>query len=112
MNTITRCTKNRQQASLQLPRVVYFLWVIGQPGKPWSAIENREIVLTTIDLFGVDRCMFASNFPVDSLCGSFAEIIGGFAQIIADFSFQERDALFARNAMRIYNIADENMNHP
>lgn len=106
MNTITRCTKNRQQASLQLPRVVYFLWVIGQPGKPWSAIENREIVLTTIDLFGVNRCMFASNFPVDSLCGSFAEIIGGFAQIIADFSFQERDALFARNAMRIYNIAD------
>jgi predicted TIM-barrel fold metal-dependent hydrolase len=77
---------------------------IGQLGKPWTADANREIVLTTIDLFGVDRSMFASNFPVDSLCGNFAEIFGGFAEIVADFSADEREALFARNAMRIYDI--------
>lgn len=41
---------------------------IGVPGEAWTAEANRGIVLSTIDLFGVDRCMFASNFPVDSLC--------------------------------------------
>ena len=31
------------------------------------------------------RCMFASNFPVDSLCATFATIFGGFRDIVADF---------------------------
>ena len=30
--------------------------------------------------------MFASNFPVDSLCASFAEIFAGFDEIVRDFS--------------------------
>ena len=31
--------------------------------------NKREVVLTTIELFGTARAMFASNFPVDSLHG-------------------------------------------
>lgn len=88
------------------PNVAVKISGIGQPGKPWAVTANREIVLTTIDLFGVDRCMFASNFPVDSLCGSFHDIFGGFARIVADFSAPEREAIFSENAMRIYDIAD------
>ena len=40
--------------------------------------------MTTIALFGVDRCMFASNFPVDSLCASFDDIFNGFAAITSE----------------------------
>jgi len=77
---------------------------IGQPGLPWTVSANRGIVLTTIELFGVERCMFASNFPVDRLCADFATIFGGFAEIVADFTAAEQDALFADNACRIYAI--------
>jgi predicted TIM-barrel fold metal-dependent hydrolase len=77
---------------------------LGQPGIPWTAQTNREIVLTTIELFGVERCMFASNFPVDSVCASFTDIFNGFEQIVADFGEAEQDALFAGNARRIYAI--------
>ncbi len=80
---------------------------LGQPGRAWTAEANRGIVLTTIELFGVERCMFASNFPVDSLCGSFADIFGGFEAIVADFPEAEKDALFRANARRIYAIGDE-----
>ena len=79
---------------------------IGVPGKSWTAEANREIVLTTIDLFGTGRCMFASNFPVDSLCGDFQTIFSGFENLVADFSPVEQDALFAGNARRIYAIGD------
>jgi predicted TIM-barrel fold metal-dependent hydrolase len=48
--------------------------------------------------------MFASNFPVDSLCGSFDDIFSGFEAITADFTEAERDALFRSNALRIYRI--------
>ena len=54
---------------------------LGQPGERWTAAANRDIVRTVIDLFGVERCMFASNFPVDSLCATFGEI---FARIRRD----------------------------
>jgi len=61
-------------------------------------------VRTTIDLFGMSRCMFASNFPVDSLCASFHTIFAGFREIVRDFSADEQRALFHDNAIRIYGM--------
>jgi len=78
---------------------------LGIPGVGWTAEINREIVLTTVELFGVERCMFASNFPVDGLCARFDEIYGGFDAIVHDFTADERHALFAGNARRLYDIA-------
>jgi predicted TIM-barrel fold metal-dependent hydrolase len=75
---------------------------LGQRGQAWTAAANRDIVLTVIDLFGVSRCMFASNFPVDSLCATFNEIFAGFDEIVRDFAPHERRALFHDNAVRIY----------
>jgi predicted TIM-barrel fold metal-dependent hydrolase len=88
----------------QAPNVAVKISGIGLPGQPWRAETNREIVLTTIDLFGTNRAMFASNFPVDSLCGDFPTIFSGFETIVADFSPDEQDALFENNARRIYRI--------
>jgi predicted TIM-barrel fold metal-dependent hydrolase len=72
------------------------------PGKSWTADANRNIVLTVIDLFGVSRAMFASNFPVDGLCATFGQIFGGFREIVADFSAADQRLLFRDNAIRIY----------
>ena len=78
---------------------------LGQPGSAWTVAANGGIVRTTIDLFGVERCMFASNFPVDGLCAPFATIYQGFRRIVADLSPAERRALFHDNAIRIYAMA-------
>jgi len=84
------------------PNVCVKISGIGVPGQAWTAEANRAVVLTLIELFGVPRCMFASNFPVDGLCGSFDEIFGGFEAIVADLSPDEQDALFRRNAIGHY----------
>jgi predicted TIM-barrel fold metal-dependent hydrolase len=77
---------------------------LGQPASRWTAAANREFVLRTIDLFGVERCMFSSNFPVDGLCAGFAEVIGGYRDIVADFSEGDRRRLFHDNAVAHYAI--------
>jgi predicted TIM-barrel fold metal-dependent hydrolase len=77
---------------------------LGQRGLPWTVEANRPIVLDTIDIFGIERCMFASNFPVDSLVASFSTIFEGFNAMTADLTASERDALFCANAARIYRI--------
>jgi predicted TIM-barrel fold metal-dependent hydrolase len=64
----------------------------------------RPLVLETIDIFGTDRCMFASNFPVDKLYSSYADIFNAFSQITATFSESEREDLFSRNASRFYRL--------
>jgi predicted TIM-barrel fold metal-dependent hydrolase len=79
---------------------------LGQPGSPWTIGANGPIVRDAVAIFGVERCMFASNFPVDSLCADFATIFSGFKEIVADFSRSERLQLFHDNAVRIYRLQD------
>ncbi len=77
---------------------------IGIPGVPWTVENNRHIVETTAEIFGMDRIMFASNFPVDSLVGTYQEIYGGFLDITSGWSPTEQRAAFIDNAARIYRL--------
>ena len=79
---------------------------LGQPGQPWTLEANGPIVRDTIEIFGVDRCMFASNFPVDGLCADLDTIFAGFKTIVADLGRTERRKLFHDNAVRIYRLPD------
>ena len=66
--------------------------------------RKREVVLTAIELFGAERAMFASNFPVDSLRHTFTQIFSEFETITRACSEAERRALFHDNAVRIYRM--------
>lgn len=77
---------------------------LGVPGSAWTAASNREVVLAAIDLFGIGRAMFASNFPVDGLCASFDAIATGMLDILRPFAAGELKAFFHDNAVRIYDM--------
>jgi len=70
----------------------------------WDEAMIRPYVLETIDIFGIDRVMFASNFPTDKLFSSMDTIWQAFLSITADFSQDERNKLFAENAIRHYRL--------
>jgi L-fuconolactonase len=55
-----------------------------------------------LDLFGPGRCLFASNFPVDSNFGTFDDLYGVYDRLTRHLSDSDRAALFADNAERIY----------
>jgi L-fuconolactonase len=57
-----------------------------------------------IDRFGVDRCMFESNFPVDRQSCSYTVLWNAFQRIAADASPAERAALFHDTAVRVYRL--------
>jgi predicted TIM-barrel fold metal-dependent hydrolase len=63
-----------------------------------------EFVLGALELFGVERAMFASNYPVDSLRASFSTIFSGFEEITRGMPEAQRRALFHDNAVRIYRM--------
>ncbi len=88
----------------EAPNVAVKISGIGDPDVEWAVAANRPVVLDTIEIFGVERCMFASNFPVDSLVAGYTRIFDGFLAITEDFSQAEREMLFHDNAVRYYRI--------
>lgn len=57
-----------------------------------------------IDHFGVERCMFESNFPVDKLSFSYTVLWNAFKRIVADYTTEEKMALFHDTAARVYGL--------
>lgn len=88
------------------PNVAIKISGLGLKGRQWSIEENRNIILDIVDVFGVDRCMFASNFPVDGLVGSFRSIFEGFFAVTRQLGAAAQRELFVENAKRIYRIRD------
>jgi L-fuconolactonase len=74
------------------------------PGSEELARTMGPYYLYCIERFGVDRCMFESNFPVDKTSGSYAVLWNSFKRITEKFSAFERSALFHDTAAKVYGI--------
>jgi predicted TIM-barrel fold metal-dependent hydrolase len=92
------------RALAAIPHVAVKISGIGFAFRPWTIQQMRSYVLETIELFGTDRAMFASDFPTDKLFGGFDQHLDAYNAIVADFSDDERRALFAGNANRLYRL--------
>ena len=64
----------------------------------------RPYFETCIEAFGVDRCMFESNFPVDRPSCSYAVLWNAFKRFAAGCSEAEKHALFVGTAARVYRL--------
>jgi predicted TIM-barrel fold metal-dependent hydrolase len=62
------------------------------------------IVRATVALFGADRCLFGSNFPIEKLWTSYADLIAAHRAAIAGFSPAEQAAILGGTAARVYRI--------
>ena len=60
--------------------------------------------LTCIELFGADRCMFESNYPVDRSTASYPVLWNAFKRIASGASATEKESLFSATAARAYRI--------
>jgi predicted TIM-barrel fold metal-dependent hydrolase len=71
----------------------------------WTEESIRPYVLEAIEVFGIDRCMFASNFPTDGAFSTMRALWDAFFSIANGFTADEHDKLFAANAIRHYRLA-------
>lgn len=70
----------------------------------WTGESIRRIVLTCLDVFGIDRAMIASDHPVVELGATFAQSYDAFSDAVQGCSQAEQVALFAENARAFYRI--------
>ena len=74
------------------------------PSSEEVASAWRPWLETTIELFGADRCMFESNFPVQKRWCSYPVVWNAFKRIASNASAAEKVALFSGTAARIYGV--------
>ena len=101
----------------QCPNVMAKLGGLGMPvmGFGWHEREmpptsveflepTRPYFEHMIECFGVERCMFQSNFPVDKVSVSYKVLWNAFKQLTAQYSDAERASLFHDTASRVYSL--------
>lgn len=77
---------------------------LGVAGQRWTPALQAPVVQDAIRIFGWQRCLFASNHPVDALVASLDDIFAGFKQITCALPAPQRLALFCDNAVALYRL--------
>ncbi|KQY32773.1 amidohydrolase [Caulobacter sp. Root1455] len=92
----------------QRPNVSCKISGLAMIDRAWTIDSLRPFVLRVIETFGPSRCMFASNFPVEKVHGSFGGFYEAYDTITADFGEAERSLLFEGTAARVYRLPPPN----
>ena len=108
------------QRVAQCPNVVCKVGGLGQriigldAGKSREQVTSAELadlwqpyVHIAVDYFGVNRCMFESNFPTDGVSCAYPVLWNAFKRITTGYTTDEKTALFSGTAKRVYRLQDD-----
>lgn len=84
------------------PHVACKLSGLAMPLGEVSAAAFRPWIEPAIELFGAERCLFASNFPVDGAHGSLEQLWAAYAEVTDGLDTADVERLYATNAERLY----------
>jgi predicted TIM-barrel fold metal-dependent hydrolase len=65
----------------------------------------RLVTLTTLELFGSERCMFGSNFPIESIWTDLPTLMRTWLRVLGDLDLDARRNVLGATARRVYSLA-------
>lgn len=86
------------------PNVSVKLSGFGLGRRGWTTVDTGPLLLRTIDLFGVDRCLCGSNLPFDRLYAPPSQIVAALHWLATKLGAVDADKVLRANATRIYRI--------
>lgn len=70
----------------------------------WKPADLKPYVETALEAFGVDRCMFGSDWPVCELAGTYQQVYSALNEVLGAISESEREKIFGGNAIKFYDL--------
>ena len=86
------------------PNVFVKISGLGMGDHHWTVESIRPLVMTITETFGPERCMLASNWPVDRLYSTYGQLIAAYEEITSVYTPDEIHGLWRGNAERFYRI--------
>ena len=65
---------------------------------PFALVEE------TVAIFGAERCMFGSNFPIEKLWCSYSELFTAFRVATVKLTKKQKQLIFNDTAARVYRL--------
>jgi predicted TIM-barrel fold metal-dependent hydrolase len=92
------------EALAQEPNVHVKISEFGLRDRTWDYESNRRVVLDALAIFGIERAIFASNFPVAGLRIGYGALVGAMRRMVGHLSPADRDRFFWKNAKAFYRL--------
>ena len=86
------------------PNVVSKLSAFGTFIHRNDADHIKAILTDTVEIFGADRCLFGSNYPIEKLWTSYSALVNAFKKAASKLSKAQQKAIFHDTAQRVYNL--------
>ena len=96
--------KTEMERVAEAQNVICKISGLGMADNNWNVESIRPYVETCIEVFGASRCIFATNWPIDSLWSSYEAVIDAYKDITKHYSITEKNAMFLGNTENIYKI--------
>ena len=66
--------------------------------------QLRQMIRDSIQIFGIERTIYGSNFPLEKLHASYADFIAGYRHVLAEYPEADQRRVFHDNAVRFYRL--------
>jgi predicted TIM-barrel fold metal-dependent hydrolase len=86
------------------PNVVSKLSGLGTFIRRNDLAHIADVLDDTVAIFGAERCLFGSNFPIEKLWTSYRDLVDAYRTATARLRPEQRDAIFAATARRVYRL--------
>ncbi len=71
----------------------------------WKADDLRPYVEIALEVFGPERCMYGSDWPVCELAGTYEQVVGAARDVLGSLSETEQALVFGGTAKKFYGLA-------
>ncbi len=96
--------RHGMEALAREPNVHVEISEFGLRGSAWDYQSNRRVVLDALTIFGVERAIFATNFPVAGLRIGYGALVAATSRMLSHLSPADRDRFFWKNAKAFYRL--------
>ena len=71
----------------------------------WKPADLKPYVEIALEVFGPDRCMYGSDWPVCELAGTYEQVIGAAREVLSSLSETEQAQVFGGTAKKFYGLS-------
>jgi predicted TIM-barrel fold metal-dependent hydrolase len=66
--------------------------------------QARQVIRDTIQIFGIERTIYGSNFPLEKLHASYADFFGTYRNVLAEYTESDQRQVLHDNAVKFYRL--------
>jgi predicted TIM-barrel fold metal-dependent hydrolase len=70
----------------------------------WTQKDMRQAIRDTIQIFGIERTIYGSNFPLEKLHASYADLFAAYCKVLSEYPEDDQRRVLHDNAVRFYRL--------